>query len=428
MPNTYPVIVTYGEQSVRYSTEFQTEGEFGQKWKRVLESAHGKASVTCTCPGKGKKRLAIRHYPDGDTFGLARFPLSGAEHAKECRFYSPNPEMSGRGSYSIGVLEERPDGTMKVRLGIGLSKRDPATTPTPPDDSPPRTGGPRRVQPAMKLLGLLHLLWSEADLNVWWPAMAKKRNVGRVHWWLHCAAKEIIAGKHDLDQVLLLAAGSEGSSDEKRNVDKVRAALKAKNRMLVIAPLAAYTPEREVGITSRLPIAGYFGIPPMFMTQAIWLSVERRFPNAAAAWRDGHRVVAIAQIDPRQGSSGPVSNVVDVALMAVTQEWIPVESSYERVIAEKLVAEGRGFNKPLRFEAGEDAVHPDFILLDAPALTPLEVFGRADENYLARAAEKTAYYKEHFGVDGWWSWNAAADPAGKFIPAFPPRREAAAAP
>ena len=75
--------------------------------------------------------------------------------------------------------------------------------------------------------------------------------------------------------------------------------------------------------------------------------------------------------------------------------------------------------KPLRFDAAEDVVFPDFILLDMGADTPMEVFGRNDEAYEARKAIKMAYYQEVFGIDGWWWWNAAADPDGEHIPAFP---------
>jgi len=75
--------------------------------------------------------------------------------------------------------------------------------------------------------------------------------------------------------------------------------------------------------------------------------------------------------------------------------------------------------KPLRFDAGEDAIFPDFILLDTGKDTPMEVLGRADEAYEARKAEKVEYYKK-LRADGWWCWNAAADTAGARIPPFPP--------
>ncbi|GCD60234.1 hypothetical protein [Acetobacter pasteurianus] len=46
----------------------------------------------------------------------------------------------------------------------------------------------------------------------------------------------------------------------------------------------------------------------------------------------------------------------------------------------------------------------------------MEVFGRTDEKYLARKAEKESYYVRVFGSDNWWLWNAAdGDP----IPSLP---------
>ena len=90
-------------------------------------------------------------------------------------------------------------------------------------------------------------------------------------------------------------------------------------------------------------------------------------------------------------------------------------------MADKLTAEGRGFIKPLRFDADEDVVFPDFILRDTGDDTPLEVFGRSDEAYEARREVKMAYYEKTFGIGNWWCWNAAADPDGLRIPPFPPK-------
>src|SRR5690606_16799591 len=103
-------------------------------------------------------------------------------------------------------------------------------------------------------------------------------------------------------------------------------------------------------------------------------------------------------------------------LMVVTEEWIPVESGYEAVIAEQLIAEGRRFEKPLRFDARE-AVFPDFWLKDTAAPVPMEVWGMSTAEYQARKQEKTAHYDATYGSGGWWSWNAAN---GDSIPAIPP--------
>ena len=88
-------------------------------------------------------------------------------------------------------------------------------------------------------------------------------------------------------------------------------------------------------------------------------------------------------------------SIVGLALMQVSTSWIPVESSYELVIADKLVAEERAFLKPLRYDAGQAAVHPDFILLDTEGEAPMEVFGRSDEAYVNRRQEKVEYFN-HF--------------------------------
>ena len=88
-----------------------------------------------------------------------------------------------------------------------------------------------------------------------------------------------------------------------------------------------------------------------------------------------------------------------------------------RAEAEKLVAEGRRFEKPLRFDA-DDVTFPDFWLKDVGAPIPMEVWGMTSTDYQARKAEKSTYYDETYGKDGWWGWNGAA---GDDLPEFPAR-------
>ncbi|KPH88483.1 hypothetical protein GLUCOINTEAF2_0203824 [Komagataeibacter intermedius AF2] len=103
---------------------------------------------------------------------------------------------------------------------------------------------------------------------------------------------------------------------------------------------------------------------------------------------------------------------------------LPFESSHELAVADALVAAGRAFEKPLRFDAEQDLVFPDFILQDTArsAGYPMEVFGRMDEAYAVRRARKESYYDATFGEGGWWSWDATT---GSRIPAFPPARKGA---
>jgi hypothetical protein len=59
---------------------------------------------------------------------------------------------------------------------------------------------------------------------------------------------------------------------------------------------------------------------------------------------------------------------------------------------------------------------------DTTREVPLEVFGRDDAEYLLRKEEKRGYYDGNYGKDGWWSWDAAANPDLASAPPFPQAR------
>lgn len=123
----------------------------------------------------------------------------------------------------------------------------------------------------------------------------------------------------------------------------------------------------------------------------------------------GEQVVTIVQTDvPNPTPAGIRAEVVDVALMVTTAQWIPVDSGYEAAVVGSLVAEGRRFEKPMRFDAEEDRTFPDFWLKDSGDPLPMEVWGMNEPEYLARKAQKVAYYDERYGGGTWWQWDAAA--------------------
>lgn len=40
--------------------------------------------------------------------------------------------------------------------------------------------------------------------------------------------------------------------------------------------------------------------------------------------------------------------------------------------------------------------------------------------YLARRHAKSAHHDQAYGANGWWAWDAAANPKGQSIPDLPP--------
>ncbi|MFL6615737.1 MAG: SDR family NAD(P)-dependent oxidoreductase [Pantoea agglomerans] len=148
--------------------------------------------------------------------------------------------------------------------------------------------------------------------------------------------------------------------------------------------------------------------------------------NKSTGLNDTEVTTVIAETEPPatsfrhiDGRNRPSSSstVIDVALMTVSPRFIPLDSSYEEAVEEKLWQEKRTFIKPLRYD-GEEDVFPDFVLKDVPGVDalPMEVFGMNTPEYLLRMQEKTSYYEAQYGPGHWWSWNAAEK---SDMPAFP---------
>jgi hypothetical protein len=418
MDRRYPVVVTLNGQQRTYSPAFQTSPEFSAGWQSVLRMAYGRAELQCGCSTGEGRRLAVKFYAASDSYDLARFSLSGQEHDTECQYYATGSSAGGLSAYARGVIDPQADGSVKIRLAIALAARSRVKI----DGAPPvdRVGArPGTRQSAMTLLGLLHYLWSEAQLNAWHPAWAGKRSDASIPGRLMRVAESIQVGKATLAGVLLVPARKAHWDEAKDNARRVEHALTNRMRMIAVAPLASYSAERETIMSERLVLSSFFGMPMIFLEEKLWDAVKRTYPLAVRAWCNGQRVIALAQVELRAGKKGVVAQAIDVALMIVTADWIPVESGYELLVAEQLVEQGRSFYKPLRFDAGGDVVHPDFMLMDQKRPMPMEVFGRSDPEYVERMAKKIAHFNGAYGHDGWWRWRVEGRGAVESMPPFP---------
>lgn len=419
MPHRFPLTTYFNDVNKTYTVEFQTSSEYSVRWQNTLAAAYKKYPFHCTCLGTGDKRLSVRYYQISDRYDLAKFGETGEQHdSSSCVYFSENPQKSGLGGYLEGVVCERDDGGLKIKLEIGLLQKHPTLT-SVPELITAKPAGQSRSQPAIRLLGLLHLLWCESGLNRWWPKMAGKRTHHKVNELLRRSASNITCSPLKLDTVLLLAANAPYGTWADHNRAVVAKAKGKNTRLLVVAELAAHTPDTEARLQTTLELTAGQGIPILDMPWGLWDAAVKSFPRANTAWRDGERIQVISEIELKDNPR--YANVIKVALMAVTNNWIPFDSSHEQVIAEKLITEARAFIKPLRYDASADRVFPDFILQDTQPPAPLEVFGRTDEKYMTQVEAKTTYYNAVFSIRGWWCWHAVADPKRLQIPPFPPK-------
>ncbi|AOV18759.1 hypothetical protein BJI67_16085 (plasmid) [Acidihalobacter aeolianus] len=421
----HSIQIKYGDEIKVYRPDVQIELDNQGKWQPLLLRARAaKAEIHCLCRGRGERRLSPQRVGDSDRCHLRRYPGTGEHHALDCRHYGARAESNGRGSYEKGVIKDEKDGRVSVRLGNGLTPREPRTdiSATGVQKSNHAMQPRRPQQPQMSLLGLLHLLWERARLNHWYPTW-KHRSVDALNYWLRSAAAEITVSRMTLGDVLLL--GTRQDHGEEANRQVCNRARRERRRIIVIAPLAGFTEERAACEDGVIPLKFFSGIPPLQVKPEYWRHIIQRFPAAMAAWKAGGNldVVAIALVDTPQwlpSQKRVVSHVLDLALMPVSVQWIPVDSRHEAHVVEELVHQHRAFRKPLRYDAHADTVLPDFELIDTGnTAAPMEVFGRTDEAYMARKAEKVDYYNRIYGVNEWWCWDAASSPSPTTMPTFP---------
>lgn len=106
---------------------------------------------------------------------------------------------------------------------------------------------------------------------------------------------------------------------------------------------------------------------------------------------------------------------IDLAsLMLTSEEWIPLEGVHEAALVRALVAQGRRFVKPLRYDARTAAGFANAILLDAGAEpVPLHVLSAfmnpADSEAKSRLVESS--------LGRAWAWSTDGR-----LPDFPPSR------
>ena len=316
--------IVVGERSC--SARLQTDLGFFLDWQSVLRDAHAlHPRIHCQCRGNNddernedERRLEVRCM--NGLFFLARRRHTGPQHHDDCRFYAADRAQSGIGAYVEGLVDDE-DGEIRIRVGMGLKVLDePGATAL----MPRKQRNPFTPLPRVTLLGLLHLLWEKAGLNYCNPATIRSRfNIAHR---LHEAAKAIHIGRSGLFNHLLVFDYG------KTNTRKLSTAVAKQRRLFMVAPLVDWQ-SAEASEDGVLRLQEADGFPDMRCIDGLWQKTVHSFGITLAAWRHGHRVMVLAQIEPARNGRKYSSEVVGLSLMQVTGHWIAVESSYERVIS-----------------------------------------------------------------------------------------------
>ena len=381
----------------------------------ILANAHREGNrATCLCSAH-RPELYIVHR-SGQYF-LARMPNTGPSHESWCDFYDSPLDESGRGGYTEDAIVE--DGEeFDVKLSIPLSRQ--RTASKEPSTRTERSSTAQTRRAAVGLMGLLHFLWEQSSNNRWFPYVkgkkASTRHWGGVHYFLTKTTAKIKRKAAPLQDSLYILPEFEMSKADSINAefdaamrevlasateDAVQAGLPLKMKM-IIGEVKSLTKSK---FGYELKFRGKS--TAFYMKDELQARMAKSYKPGMDAidGSDGSRSIALAVVS---ASKKGYFNIDDLVLMATNRNYIPVDSSYEKTVADLLIAQERQFEKPLRYD-NDELTLPDFVLLDCSESprVPVEIYGMTgNAKYDARKREKRAIYRESGSTC--WEWEPAS--------------------
>ncbi|HMN75949.1 MAG TPA: DUF1173 domain-containing protein [Burkholderiaceae bacterium] len=361
----------------------------------------------CMCLVEGVEMYVARL---GEGYIVKRMPDTGSHHAPDCPSYEPPAEFSGLGQVLGSAITEDPaTGETTLRLDFPLSKL-PGRSQLPPaggDSDSVASDGAR-----LSLRGLLHYLWDQAELTRWHPGFAGKRTWGTVRRHLLQAAEHMHAHGDALRARLYVPEPF--SIDEREVINARRLAQwkratavpgKAHSLMLLIGEVKEIVPARYAfkAVVKHMPDQAFA------IDEQLYRRLGRRFEAELALWgaSDDIHMVMIATFTV--ASSG-VPTIVELSLMPVTRCWLPIDDSYEQLLLDRLVSDGRSFVKGLRYNLSKHIAVATAALTDcgsSPEFLFLTTAGLEDRHQDTQTSNTPATT---------WVWN----PSTGAMPAFPP--------
>ena len=82
---------------------FNSDSQKGASWIDALTRAHRVTHFVCLCTQTGEGRLSVKLRKK---YHLHRYPDSGPNHRRNCRFYSPAASGSGLQGYSVNAVTQ----------------------------------------------------------------------------------------------------------------------------------------------------------------------------------------------------------------------------------------------------------------------------------------------------------------------------------
>jgi len=370
--------------------------------QRLLPQVHSeKLRPLCCCRNPGVEMYVAKV---NGKFIVKRMPDTGCEHTPSCDSYEPPPELSGLGQVMGSAIQEDPEeGVTALKLDFSLTKTPGRSAPVPTgaEADSVKTDGTK-----LTLRSLLHLLWENAGFNRWSPAMAGKRN-----WWvirrhLLSAAEDKSAKGAALHDVLFVPENF--NSDRKDEIAqrrlaqmmRIAAPQKGTRRLMVVIGEVKEISQARFG---HKIVLKHLADCPLMLNDDLHKRLLKRFEVELGLW-DALEHTHLVMIGTFGVTTNGVASLEEMALMNVTDQWIPFESTFDKMLLDSLTKDHRRFVKGLRYNLPASKPLACVVLSDTTPPTALYVVppNSRDEyqqelDALIRDSKLAA-----------WTWNAAS--------------------
>jgi hypothetical protein len=397
-----------GEKMAEYRVNDRMVSDQDSDFESMLESVYKTASrPLCLCSDPG---IEMQIAKINEHYVIKRMPDTGTNHSPQCVSFETPPELSGLGDL-MGTAIQEENGVTVLKFDFPLSRMAEKSSVKEPDEKEKESV--KAPSKRLSLRGLLHYLWQDAGLTRWHPTI-KKRTWSDVYKQILCSMDNKQANAARVKEFLYLpepctpenmmaVVGQRCSTWSKFRLNH------PKQLMLLVGEVA-----RE-GITGAC--GGAISVEEirdthLLLGEGVYKSILHSFANELDLWRLSAttKLIMAATVSL---SAHLVASLEQMTFMAVTEEWIPFETSPERDLIFSLLKNRRSFEKIMRYNFARDFPMANFLLLDT---SPTQT-----EMFVIRESKNLVDYR--IGVDAaiqntknsTWRW----DPFEDKMPEFP---------
>ncbi|MFN7024809.1 MAG: DUF1173 family protein [Pseudorhizobium sp.] len=317
---------------------------------RLAHAYHLRRRPMCLCRPDGVALYVARI---GAQFVAKRMPLTGKDHHPSCQSFTPADDRTGLCTELRAAVIAKDD-CEPVAIDVDFTLATGRTSTSTGDDTSVRRR--RALRARLSLLALLHLLWHAAGLVEWTGYWNGKRRWWHVHRYLVKATQCVSIRGEPLSERAFIPepfkVADKLAIAGRRSKSLARIFQRGANqRMLLIGEvkeLRTACDRQEITLKHMPGVRLLLDAPQS-------RRLQRGFRTPLTLWSSDQSLHLIAIATVEAGPAGAL-RVVDVAVMTVTEHWLPVEDVHELQLVTKLARRRSKLVKTLRFDAPK--THP----------------------------------------------------------------------